>query len=158
MLLTRKNFFNDFLNETPKEDFKGYIKPIVHVAENTPVHEVLTKMQKEHSYMAIVVDEYGGTAGLVTVEDIIEEIFGEIQDELDIDEIPMMQRTGEDTYLLNGRLLISDTNELLGTEIDDDELDTIGGWIFNQLGEAKPGLSIEYDNYHFTVKKWTGIK
>lgn len=152
-VINTKEFFNDFLNETPKEDFKGYIKPIVHVAENTPVHEVLTKMQKEHSYMAIVVDEYGGTAGLVTVEDIIEEIFGEIQDELDIDEIPMMQRTGEDMYLLNGRLLISDTNELLGTEIDDDELDTIGGWIFNQLGEAKSGLTIKYDNYHFTIKK-----
>ncbi|PWA09231.1 hypothetical protein DCC39_13245 [Pueribacillus theae] len=119
-------------NGERKNDFKDYVKPIIHVAENTPVNEVLTKMQKKHSYMAIVIDEYGGTAGLVTVEDIIEEIFGEIQDELDTDEMPMFQRVNEDTVILNGKLLISETNDLLGIEIDDEEIDTIGGWFFHQ--------------------------
>ena len=157
-VINTKELFNDFLNEKQKEDYKGYIKPIVHVAENIPVNEVLTKMQKEHSYMAIVVDEYGGTAGLLTVEDIIEEIFGDIHDELDIDETPMFQRTNKDTILLNGKLLIKDTNELLGTKIDVEELDTIGGWIFNQQSEVQVGTTIEYDNYRFTIKKVNGYQ
>ncbi|RLL40597.1 HlyC/CorC family transporter [Oceanobacillus piezotolerans] len=157
-VINTKELFHDFLNESQKEDYKEYIKPIVHVAESIPVNEVLKKMQKEHSYMAIVVDEYGGTAGLLTVEDIIEEIFGDIHDELDIDEKPMFQRTNKDTFLLNGKLLIKDTNELLGTEIDDEELDTIGGWAFNQQAEVQVGTTIEYDNYLFTVKKVNGYQ
>lgn len=150
-----KEFFYDYLNDEQKNP-KSYIKPIVHVTENMPVNEVLTRMQKEHSYMAIVMDEYGGTAGLVTVEDIIEEIFGEIQDELDIDEKPMYERVNDHTFLLNGKLLISETNELLGTTIDDEELDTIGGWFLNEEVDAKVGTTIEWDNHLFTVKEMDG--
>ncbi|SDI68900.1 hemolysin family protein [Alteribacillus bidgolensis] len=154
-VVNTKEFFHGFLNQKEK-DPKSYIKPIIHVAENTPVNAVLTKMQKEHSYIAIVVDEYGGTAGLITVEDIIEEIFGEIQDELDIDEKPMFQRIDEDTVLLNGKLLISETNEILNTQISDEELDTIGGWFLTQKVEAKSGTTIEYDNYQFKAKEVDG--
>lgn len=102
--------------------------------------------------MAIIVDEYGGTAGLVTVEDILEEIVGEIQDEFDIDETPMIQEIDKDTFLLDGKVLISDINELLGTSIDDGELDTIGGWILSEQVEAKQGTIIKRDHYRFTVK------
>ncbi|SDH74284.1 Hemolysin, contains CBS domains [Alteribacillus persepolensis] len=147
-VVNTKEFFHDFLHQKEK-NLKSYTKPILHVTEHTPVNEVLTNMQKEHSYMAIVVDEYGGTAGLITVEDIIEEVFGEIQDELDIDEKPMFQQTDADTIILNGKLLISETNELLGTNIDDDELDTIGGWFLAQHVEATTGTTIEYGSYQF---------
>lgn len=154
-IINTKEFFHDFLNNDQK-DPKTYVKPIVYVAENTPVNEVLTRMQKEHSYMAIVVDEYGGTAGLVTVEDIIEEVFGEIQDELDINEKPMFQRVDENTFVLSGKLLISETNEMLGIELDDEELDTIGGWFLTQEVEATTGTTIRYENYQFTAKEVEG--
>ncbi|WP_174615900.1 hemolysin family protein [Virgibacillus ihumii] len=151
-VVNTKELFNDYINKKEK-DAQSYIKPIIHVAEYTPINEVLTRMQREHSYMAIIVDEYGGTAGLVTVEDIIEEIVGEIQDELDIDETPMFQRIDDNTTMLNGKLLISETNELLGTTIDDEELDTIGGWVLNQEVNAVPGTTIQFDNHQFTVKE-----
>lgn len=149
-VVNTKELFNDYINKKEK-DALSYIKPIIHVAEYTPINEVLTRMRKEHSYMAIIVDEFGGTAGLVTVEDIIEEIVGEIQDELDIDETPMYERIDEDTFLLNGKLLISEANELLGTNIDDEELDTIGGWVLNQQVDAVPGTTIQFESHEFTV-------
>ncbi len=150
-----KELFNDYINQNER-DPKSYIKPVLHVAEHTPVNDMLTRMQKEHSYMAIIVDEYGGTAGLVTMEDIIEEIVGEIQDELDVDEMPMYQQLDEKTFLLNGKLLIDDTNDLLGTSIDDEELDTIGGWVLTHDINVDPGMTIEYEQYQFTVKEVDG--
>ena len=91
-------------------------------------------LQKKKSEMAIVVDEYGGTSGLVTTEDIIEEIFGEIQDEFD-DERPFFQKTGDETSI-DARLLIEEVNEHFRTDIEDPDNDTIGGWIFSQLNEV----------------------
>ncbi len=154
-VVNTKEFFHDFL-QGEQLDPTNYVKPIVYVAEHTPVNEVLVKMQKQHSYMAIVVDEYGGTAGLITVEDIMEEIFGEIQDELDVNEQPMYKKIGEHTYIINGKLLISELNELVGTNIDDNEIDTIGGWFLTNKIEPQKGTTIEHDNYKFTILEVDG--
>lgn len=102
--------------------------------------------------MAILIDEYGGTSGLVTVEDIIEEIVGEIRDEFDADEVPHIRELGKDHYLLNAKLLISDVNSLLGTDLSDAEVDTLGGWFLTQNIDAEPESTIEYDGYSFKVK------
>lgn len=82
--------------------------------------------------MAILSDEYGGTAGLVTVEDIIEEIVGEIRDEFDIDEISEIRKIGEGHYILDGKVLIDQVNDLLGIHLENEEVDTIGGWFLTQ--------------------------
>ncbi|SFL68740.1 Hemolysin, contains CBS domains [Gracilibacillus orientalis] len=154
-IINTKEFFKDFLKEEQK-GLTNYIKPIIHATENTPINAILKRLQKRQNHMAIVVDEYGGTAGLITMEDIIEEVFGEIQDELDVDERPMYQKINEYTYLLNGKLLISETNELLNTDIDDNEIDTIGGWFLNQRLDPVKGTTMEYNNYKFTIKDVDG--
>ncbi|WP_111645969.1 hemolysin family protein [Paranoxybacillus vitaminiphilus] len=133
-----------------------YIRPIIQVIESIPIHDLLVKMQRERVHMAILVDEYGGTAGLVTVEDILEEIVGEIQDEFDIDEVPMIRKVNEHTTIVDGKVLIEDVNDLLGTDIDDTDVDTIGGWILTEKFDIQQGEILSYGDYEFKVLKMEG--
>lgn len=137
-------------------DIKQYVKPVMHVIETIPISELLLKMQKERTHMAILLDEYGGTSGLVTVEDIIEEIVGEIRDEFDSDEVEEIIKIGEGNYTLSGKVLIHEVNDLLGTNLSDEEVDTIGGWILSQNFDIQVGESIAYDGVTFTVKELDG--
>ena len=130
----------------------SFIKPVIRVIETIPIKALLLKLQKERSPMAVLLDEYGGTAGLVTVEDIIEEIVGEIRDEFDIDEIPEVQKIKEDHYIFDAVMLIEDVNDLLGISIEEEEVDTIGGWFLTQKYEVKPEDKIEEQGYCFKVK------
>ena len=128
-----------------------YTRPIIRVMENIPIHDLLLKMQKERIHMAILMDEYGGTAGLVTVEDILEEIVGEIRDEFDSDEVPPIQTLSPGHYILDSKLLIKEVNDLLGLEIDDEDIDTIGGWVLTENYDVKIGDMIEQEDYTFKV-------
>jgi len=103
------------------------------VPETKKVAELFQDMRKNKIHMAIVVDEYGGTAGLVTIEDLLEEIVGEIQDEYDTEE-PSLVPTGEDSYLVNGKVLIEEINDLLDVQLPLEEVDTIGGLVYSILG------------------------
>lgn len=134
----------------------GYIRPIIQVIESIPIHDLLVKMQRERVHMAILVDEYGGTAGLVTVEDILEEIVGEIQDEFDIDEVPMIRKVNEHTTIVDGKVLIEEINDLLGTDIDDTDVDTIGGWILTEKFDIQQGEILSHGDYEFKVLKMEG--
>jgi putative hemolysin len=99
------------------------------------VGELLAEFQRDNIQLAIVRDEYGGTAGLVTVEDLLEEIVGEIRDEYDQCEEPMIERLSDNVYLINARLRIDDINDELETDIPEDEdYDTIGGFVFHLFG------------------------
>jgi CBS domain containing-hemolysin-like protein len=138
------------------EDVTSFIKPVIRVIETIPIKALLLKLQKERSPMAVLLDEYGGTAGLVTVEDIIEEIVGEIRDEFDIDEIPEVQKIKEDHYIFDAVMLIEDVNDLLGISIEEEEVDTIGGWFLTQKYEVKPEDKIEEQGYCFKVKEIDG--
>ena len=113
-------------------------------------------MQKERTHIAILIDEYGGTSGLVTVEDILEEIVGDIQDEFDTDERPEIQKVSETKTILEGKVLVSEVNTLFGLGIDDDGVDTIGGWILTKNIEIAEEDSIEIENYKFCVKELDG--
>lgn len=101
-------------------------------------------------------DEYGGTSGLVTAEDILEEIVGEIRDEFDKDEVPNIRKVNDNHYILDSKVLIEDVNDLLGTTLASDEVDTIGGWFMTQQIDAAVGSVIEADGYIFKVHETVG--
>ncbi|MED3551305.1 hemolysin family protein [Cytobacillus praedii] len=144
------------MNKDPHLRMETFINPIIRVIETIPIHDLLLKMQKERIHIAILMDEYGGTSGLVTVEDIIEEIVGEIRDEFDEDEIPNIRKLKEDHYIIDAKLLIADANHLLGTAISNEEIDTIGGWFLTQDIDAQIGTEIESEGYVFKVNEIDG--
>lgn len=133
-----------------------YLKNVIHVIDSIPIHDLLLMMQKDRYHMAILSDEYGGTSGLVTVEDILEEIVGEIRDEYDADEVPLIQKVEQDHYILDAKLLIQEVNDLLGIHLVEDDVDTIGGWLLTQKFDVTQGDTIEEEGYSFIVKEIDG--
>lgn len=112
-----------------------FVRDLPIVLEITPIHEAMLKMQQEQMHMALVIDEYGGTSGILTMEDILEEIVGEIRDEFDADEVADIRKTGEREYLINGRVLLDELEKQFGLVFENrDDMDTIGGWIQYQKG------------------------
>ncbi|WP_064091638.1 hemolysin family protein [Rossellomorea aquimaris] len=149
-----KEVFTDLLHkETSTKSLSAYVRPVIQVIETIPIHILLLKMQRERTYIAILLDEYGGTSGLVTIEDIVEEIVGEIRDEFDIDETPQIHKLKEDHFILDGKVLVSELNTLLGIEMNEEEVDTLGGWILTQNYEAKQGDLITFADYSFYIKR-----
>ena len=127
------------------------VRPIIRIIDTVPIQELLLKMQRERIHMAILMDEYGGTSGLVTVEDILEEIVGEIQDEFDLDEVAEIRKIADDHYIIDAKVLISQVNDLFGLDISDEDIDTIGGWILTENYEAKQGDSLNFQGYNFKI-------
>lgn len=126
-------------------------RPAILVPETMELKDIFRTLQKKRSEMAIVVDEFGGTSGLVTTEDIVEEIFGEIQDEFD-NEQPAIQKIGNET-IIDSRLLIDEVNDHFGIAIEDPDNDTIGGWVFSQLEKIPMKEDrVVYDGWIFVVK------
>ncbi|MBP2241038.1 CBS domain containing-hemolysin-like protein [Cytobacillus eiseniae] len=157
-LINVKEILTDCIRKKCAEEkpILNYIKPIIRVMESIPIDDLLLKMQKERSHMAILLDEYGGTAGLVTAEDILEEIVGEIRDEFDTDELPLVQKINKDHYILDAKLLISEVNDLLGTALKQDDVDTLGGWILTQKFDIQQGDSIIQEGYEFIIQQIEG--
>ncbi|MGT8953610.1 hemolysin family protein [Bacillus cereus] len=153
-----KDIFTEFVQHKAvnKKTVEQYVRPIILVIDSIPIHDLFLKMQKERTHIAILIDEYGGTSGLVTVEDILEEIVGDIQDEFDTDEQPEIQQVSETKTILEGKVLVSEVNTLFGLGIDDDGVDTIGGWILTKNIEIAEEDSIEIENYKFCVKELDG--
>ncbi|MBY0095221.1 hemolysin family protein [Mesobacillus maritimus] len=128
-----------------------YCRPIIRVIDTIPIHDLLVKMQKDRIHMAILMDEYGGTSGLVTVEDILEEIVGEIRDEFDMDEVPMIQKMNDNQFIIDAKLLVTELNELLNIEIEEGEFDTVGGWMLTENFNVKQGDSLHFESYTFKI-------
>jgi len=125
----------DYLaNGAKPGDVKGMARPPYFVPESKKVDELLAEMRRNKLSIAIVVDEYGGTAGLVTIEDLIEEIVGEIADEFDVEEEPI-QRVSESEAILDARVSIDALQELFGVQVEEGDFDTVGGFVFNHLGK-----------------------
>lgn len=134
-----------------KEPLRPFVKPVIRVFENMLIHDLLLRMQKERIHMAVLIDEYGGTSGLVTVEDILEEIVGDIRDEYDTDEIAEVRKKADDHYVFSSRVLIGEVNDLLGTALNDEDVDTLGGWFLSHKVDVVLHDSIEQDGWTFTV-------
>lgn len=136
-------------------DIRDLMRPVTSVPESMPISALLKLMQKKKTQIAILIDEYGGTAGLVTLEDIMEEIVGEIQDEFD-EERPEVEKKDEHTYSISGMLLIEEVNSLFNLDIPSDDYDTIGGWIYSQIEiPPKKNQVVESDDgsVRFTIEE-----
>ena len=130
------------------------------VPETILIKDVLNILTKKRKSIAVILDEYGGTAGIVTVEDIVEELFGEIEDEHDNDEQLIEQKIDEKTFLFSARLDVSYLNEEYKLEIpENDSYGTLGGFIVDFTKEIpKKGEQIEVENYQFTIEQATNKK
>jgi CBS domain containing-hemolysin-like protein len=136
-----------------KEDVREYIRAAVFIPETKKVAELLHEMQSARTHLAIIVDEYGITAGLVTLEDLVEEIVGEIHDEFERDE-KTIEKIDDNTYVVDGKLTLKDLNEQLGTFLPEKDYDTIGGYVFGELGKAPAvGDAVRYENILIGVER-----
>ena len=154
-------YAKDLLPYLKKEELKENLslnslsRKVIFAPTTKKINELFYEFQKEKVHIAIAVDEYGGTAGLVTLEDIIEEVLGEIRDEYDTEENPVT-KIDDNHYMVLGKLSVNDLNELLNLDIKTTEVDfeTVAGLVLNQAGNIpKEGYSFILDNYKFTVKE-----
>lgn len=130
------------------------LRPVYFVPEAKKVDELLTELQSRGVHMAVVVDEYGGVAGVVTLEDIMEEIVGEIRDEYDQAEERLYEVVGEGEYLFLGRATIDEFNEITGLHLSNEHADTLGGLIYSALGRVpQPGEVVNDNGVEFTVEE-----
>ena len=131
-------------------------RPVRFIPENKPVARLMREMQAGKFHLAIVADEYGRIAGLITLEDCLEELVGEIVDEYDIEELAV-QRLPNGDYLVDGGIQVEELNELLDIHIPDDEWDTVGGFLFGTLEHVpEHGEAVEYDGWRFTAEEVEG--
>jgi CBS domain containing-hemolysin-like protein len=136
------------------ESLRGVLRDAYFVPEAKKADELLTELQSRRVHMAIVVDEYGGVAGVVTLEDVIEEIFGEIQDEYDENEEQLYQVQEDGGYLFRGRVDLDDFNALMDASLPVDEADTLGGFLYMRFGHVPTaGEAVEEDGLRLTVEQ-----
>lgn len=140
-------------------DLRRLMRPIVVIPEAMPVPKALHLMQQRHVQMVLVADEYGGTAGLITMEDLVEEIVGDIQDEHEAQEPPDVLQLPDGRIEFDGMVLLDDVAEQLPIVFDDPEEDTIGGYVFGLLGR-KPEIGdvVEISGYSFKVLRTEGFR
>ena len=139
------------------KSLREIIRPAYFVPETKKLDDLLREFQQNRVQIAIVVDEYGGTAGMVTIEDILEEIVGEIKDEYDIAEEEQLELIDEKQAIVDARMNIRDVNEALGISLPEEEFDTIGGLLFNTLGRIpSPGDEVEIDGVKLRVERMRG--
>jgi len=155
-------YVKDLLNlliDTSKK--KLQLKKILHetyfVPETMLLYELLLEFKVRKLHIAVVVDEYGGVAGIVTLEDILEEIVGEIDDEFDNEEPPEFEKKGKNTYEVDSRMLISDLNHKLKLRLSTEDFDTIGGYVFDLFGKIpEKDEETTHDNLVFKIKDISG--
>lgn len=119
-----------------QQSIQDVVREVIYVPESLAAADVWKALNKNHQYIAIVFDEYGGTAGLITFEDLIEEVFGELQDEFDADELPLLSSEKDGRLRLRADLLVADVNEYLGLDLPHEDVDTLGGLVFSELGRV----------------------
>lgn len=143
--------------QTGEHNVREAMRPVLFVPETLPVDEVFALLQRKRYHIAVVLDEYGGTAGIVTLEDLIEEIFGELQDEFDIETRPPVKIISEDQILIRGDMLIDELNEILDLYLPSKDFDTIGGLVLNKLGYVpEQGERLKIEGLTLTVTSMDG--
>ena len=152
ILLAKDLLGHNFNTTEPTFDIRKIIRPAVFVPESKRLNTLLQEFRDSHNHMAIVVDEYGGIAGLVTIEDVLEQIVGEIEDEYDVDEDIFIKPRSDTQYIVNALTPIADFNEHFHDKLSEEEFSTIGGLVTQAFGHLpKRGESIIIDRYRFKV-------
>lgn len=158
-ILLAKDLLRYFMNAGAEAfDLARFLRPAVFIPESKRLNTLLKQFRVSRNHMAIVVDEYGGIAGLLTIEDVLEEIVGEIDDEHDIEEDefirPDGERDGRPSFAVRALTRIEDFNEFFGCELDDQEYDTVGGLVLHELGRLpRRGEHIDFGGFQFAVTK-----
>ncbi len=148
----------DLLDTSGATDLRPYVRPIMKVPESMAISQLMKALQRKRSYMTLLIDEYGGTAGLVTFEDIIEELVGEVHDEFD-EERARIEKRDPDTFSIDGLLLIEDVNEYFAVAIDNDVYDTIGGWMYaNVESPPRPQQKVVVGEFEFVVEETENLR
>ncbi|MCS7190525.1 MAG: hemolysin family protein [Fimbriimonadales bacterium] len=141
-----------YCDSTAKFSLHEVMRPAFFVPESKRVVELLQEMRRQRTHMAILQDEYGGTSGLVTLEDLVEEIVGEIQDEYDVEPEPKVESLPDGSLLIDARMHLDDASELLGIPLESEEFDTLGGYVFGQLGhQPTEGETVRVDGWDLRV-------
>jgi putative hemolysin len=150
-----KDLLMAIAGEKRRPSLRKLMRAPLFVPENKNLHDLLTEMRSHRSQMAIVQDDFGGTAGIVTIEDIVEELVGEIVDEYDVEEAEITPMDG--AWLVDGRTHLDDVNDEIGSEFESEEFDTIGGYVFGLFGrQPKITETYESDGYHFEIAQTDG--
>jgi len=140
-----------------EQDVHQALRPVLYVPESTLAGSVFAMLQTNRYHIAVILDEFGGTAGLVTLEDLIEEIFGELQDEFDLDTLPPIRPVSKEMVELRGDLLIDELNEAFGLNLVSTDVDTIGGWVLTNLGHVPEiGEELYFAEINLAVQKMEG--
>jgi putative hemolysin len=157
-LLYAKDLLKVSIAKNEQVPLRKIVRPAYFVPETKKVDELLAEMQSQRIHMGIVVDEYGGVAGLVTLEDIVEEIVGEIRDEYDAaSEEALYQEIAENEYSFQGKIDLDDFNEIMNADLSKDESDTLAGYLYDQMGRVpQGGESIQVDGLSFSIEQVSG--
>lgn len=156
-LLYAKDLLKLHTGPADKQTIRKFLRPAYFVPESKKVDELLAEMQAKGVHLAVVVDEYGGMAGLVTLEDIVEEIVGEIRDEYDQSEELLVQKITDEEFVFLGRVSLDDFNDALDTDLETDQTDTLGGYFYSQEGRVPvEGDALYFDGWRLTVEEVHG--
>ncbi len=151
-ILLAKDLLPLILEREHRFDLRDLLRPAVVVPESKRLNVLLREFRQNRNHMAIVIDEYGGVAGLVTIEDVLEEIVGEIEDETDVDEGRDIRRISPTDFFVKAQTPIDDFNEHFGVQFSDEEFDTIGGLVVNAFGHVPTRNETTYlDRFEFKV-------
>lgn len=141
-----------FIHQEDQFEVNEICRPAVFVPESKKLDSLLREFRTNRNHMALVVDEYGVTAGFVTIEDIIEQIIGDIEDEFDIDEDAWIKHHTDNHYIIKAHMPIEDFNEAMQSDFSDENYDTIGGIVMNQFGYLpQRGEAIDLNGFHFKI-------
>ena len=157
-LVHMRDIFRLQEQQSDTKDITQIKREILVVPEGMPISHLVQNLRSQRTHMAIVVDEFGGSAGLVTIEDMLEELVGEIYDEFELEQ-PDIQKLSEAEYALNGRVLMEEVSELLDIQLEDETVSTIGGYVFSRLGR-KPSIGdeVSFDGFLFEVMEVIGFR
>ena len=154
-ILLAKDLLRLFAEATPARfDMREYLRPAVFVPESKRLNVLLKEFRRNRNHMAIVVDEYGGVSGLVTIEDVIEQIVGDIHDEFDVEDDQNIRREGERQFSVRGSTRIDEFNRYFSAELPEEEFDTVAGLVMKQLGRMpRRGETVMLGVFEFRVMR-----
>jgi magnesium and cobalt transporter len=151
-ILLAKDLLKNFMEPAEMIEIEKLLRPAVFIPESKRLNTLLTEFRQSHNHMAIVVDEYGGVSGLATIEDVLEEIVGEIDDEHDPEEVAQIQDLGDGRFLVLALARIEEFNEFFEVGFSDDEYETIGGLVMHELGRLpRRGETLDFAGFRFKV-------